>query len=63
MFASALPILLVVLAVANGGAQEMLLAALVIWLSLVGGNLLIGIPRFRRFLRKTLTSAPANQIV
>lgn len=63
VFASALPVLLVFVAVANGGSAEMLLAALVIWLWLVGGNLLIGIPRFRRFLRKTLTSAPANQIV
>lgn len=56
VFASALPVLLMVVAVTNGGTAEMLLVALVIWLWLVGGNLLIGIPRFRRFLRKTLTS-------
>jgi len=28
------------------------------WLWLVGGNLMIGIPRFQRFLRKAIDNAP-----
>jgi hypothetical protein len=31
------------------------------WLSLVGGNLMIGIPRFQRFLRSAIDSLPFPQ--
>jgi hypothetical protein len=53
-----LRIILLTFAVATVSSQDLLFAALIFWLWIGGGNLLIGIPRFRWFLRETLSSAP-----
>jgi hypothetical protein len=60
LVATALAALLALLVAAGGHWEDAPKIAVFVWFWLVGGNLLIGIPRFRFFLRKTLASAPVT---
>jgi hypothetical protein len=42
----------------SSAGWQPLLVILIAWLWLVGGNLIVGIPRFERFIRRALVDAP-----
>lgn len=45
------------IALSQGNAPSIALPFAAIWLWLIGGNLLIGYPRFRRFIKRALAEA------
>jgi hypothetical protein len=62
LFSGAFAGVIAVAILASGRLREALLIPLFMLSWLAGGNLLIGIPRFRSLLRKTLDTAPLNQV-